>query len=162
MDHSSSPHPLPDPVLADPDLMQGLANWLELRLHETAGWISGSRLFGLTVLDADGVGRNADDAVRLTFLADGHVYALLDSPTAMVATLFDALGLCCYGTATKLDSGEQHRCRTVLVANQYGQATSNRMEGSTPEPMGRASGPVAERVDALFDVFRSADGQRRA
>ncbi len=143
----------------DLETLDDLAAWLEVRLHETAGWTCGSRLYGLTVLDPDGVGRNADDAARFTFLAEGDVYALLDGPAAVAGTLFDALGLCCLGTATRLDTGERFRCRTVLVANEGGQSTVNRIKGSAPERMGRASGPIAEIVDGLFGLVRQREPQ---
>lgn len=143
----------------DLETLDDLAAWLEVRLHETAGWTCGSRLYGLTVLDPDGVGRNADDAARFTFLAEGDIYALLDGPAAVAGTLFDALGLCCLGTATRLDTGERFRCRTVLVANEGGQSTVNRIKGSAPERMGRASGPIAEIVDGLFGLVRQREPQ---
>lgn len=136
---------------------QDLANWLELRLHETIGWASGSRMYGLSVLDTDALARNADEAARITFLAEGDVYNVLEGPTALAATMYDAIGLCCFGTATHLDTGEQRRCRTVLVANEDGQATTNRLMGARPEAMGRASGPIAAIVDELFDVIRPRD-----
>lgn len=141
----------------NPALHQHLADWLELRLHETIGWGSGSRMYGLSVLDPDALGRNADEAVRITFLAEGDVYDILDGPTAVAATMFDAIGLCCFGTATHLDTGERRRCRTVLVANEHGQATTNRLMGAAPEAMGRASGPIAAIVDDLYDVIRPAE-----
>jgi hypothetical protein len=138
---------------------QQLADWLELRLHETIGWGSGNRLYGLTVLDREALGRNADEAVRVAFLAEGDVYSILEGPIALAATMFDATGLCCFGTATHLDTGERRRCRTVLVANEDGQATTNRLLGGPPESMGRASGPVATIVDGLYDVIRSTEAR---
>jgi len=153
MNNDSLHHNVPSADLAHQDL----ANWLELRLHETIGWGTGSRMYGLTALDAEALGRNADDAVRITFLAEGDVYDLLESPTAVTATMFDAIGLCCYGTATHLVTGESRRCRTVLVANEFGQATTNRLKGAPPEPMGRASGPIAAIVDELYDVIRPGE-----
>ena len=137
--------------------LDNLAVWLEVRLHETAGWSCGSRLYGLTLLDPEGLGRNAEDAVRFTFLAEGDVYALLDGPAALAGTMFDALGLCCLGTATRLDSGERFRCRTVLVANECGQSTVNRIKDEAPERMGRATGPIAEIVDGLFGLAHTAE-----
>ena len=144
----------------DEELLDHLATWLELRLHETAGWDTGSRLYGLTVMDPEALGRNADGAARISLLAEGDVYELLDSPVAIAATVFDAVGLCCFGTATRLDTGERSRCRTVLVANECGQSTVNRLQGRPPERMGMASGPVAERVDLLFSAFRSTETHR--
>ena len=141
-------------------LLDDLASWLELRLHETVGWGSGSRIYGLTLLDPEALGRNGDEAARFTFLAEGDVYALLESPTAVMATMFEAIGLCCFGTATRLDTGERHRCRTLLVANEWGQSTVNRLKGLRPERMGVSSGPVAERVAELFDAIRSTETHR--
>lgn len=130
--------------------LAALAMWFELRVQERVGWRDGSRLFGLEVLDAGALERNADTAARVTFLAEGDVYELLESDCAVLATRFDALGLCCFGTATNLRTGERFRSRTVLVATPFGQSTVNRLQGAPPEHMGAASGPVADRVAALF------------
>ena len=125
-----------------------LALWFERELHETIGWARGSRLYGLTV-NLGGKGNSNEP--RRTFLADGWVYDLLEGSSALVAaTRFDALGLCCFGKATNLDTLETFRCRTVLVANAHGQCVVNRIRGREPELSGRATGPVAQRVEALF------------
>jgi hypothetical protein len=142
-----------------PDLLADLASWLELRLHEADDWRSPSRLYGLTVLDPDALGRNADSAAAFTFLAEGEVYALLECPAVVAAATFDALGIACTGTATRLDTGERYRCRTVLVADGTGQSTVNRLRGEAPERMGRASGPVADRVELLFRALRSTESR---
>jgi len=88
--------------------------------------------------------------VRVTFLAEGWVYDLLDGPSAVAATRYDALGLCCFGKATRLDTLERFRCRTVLVAVANDQFAVNRLRGKPPELMGRPNGPVSEQVAGLF------------
>ena len=138
--------------------LDALAMWFELRVQERVGWRDGSRLFGLEVLDAGSLERNADTAARVTFLAEGDVYELLDGECALLATRFDALGLCCFGTATNLRTGERFRSRTVLVATPFGQSTVNRLQGGSPEHMGVARGPVADRVAALFVESNGTDG----
>jgi len=139
-----------------------LASWLELRIHEEEPWGTAARLYGITVIDEELLGRNADEAARYTLLAEGPVYDLLDSPTAVMATMFDAVGLCCHGTATRLDTGGRFRCRTVLVADEGGHVAVNRLEGTAPEVMGAARGPIAERMNRLFDILRSAEPHRPA
>jgi len=138
--------------------LDALAMWFELRVQERVGWREGSRLFGLEVLDASALDRNADSAARVTFLAEGDVYELLDGECALVATRFDALGLCCFGTATNLRTGERFRSRTVLVATPFGQSTVNRLQGGAPEHVGVARGPVADRVGALFVESNGTEG----
>lgn len=134
----------------DEHMLDALAMWFELRMQERVGWRDGSRLYGLEVLDADALERNGDTAARITFVAEGDVYELLDGECAALAASFDALGLCCFGTATNLRTGERYRSRTVLVATPQGQSTVNRLQGASPEHMGVARGPVADRVAALF------------
>jgi hypothetical protein len=134
----------------DPHLLTELARWLEVRLHETVGWTEGSRLYGLSVLDRDALTDDGDRAARIVFLGSGDVYELLDGESARHAVLFDAMALCCFGVATELDTGIRRRCRTVLVADHTGQATVNRMRGRPAEPLGVASGPVADLVARLF------------
>jgi len=151
-----------EPTSLPPTRLAELASWLELRIHEEEPWGTAARLYGITVLDGDLLGRNADEAARYTLLAEGPVYDLLDSPTAVMATMFDAIGLCCHGTATRLDIGGRFRCRTVLAADEGGHVAVNRVEGMTPEVMGAATGPVAERMNRLFDILRSAEPHRPA
>ena len=68
----------------------------------------------------------------------------------VAATRYDALGLCCFGKATRLDTLERFRCRTVLVAVANDQFAVNRLRGKPPELMGRPNGPVSEQVAGLF------------
>ena len=137
-------------ALADPELLDEMAVWLEQRLDETVGWRHASRLYGLTVLDRDGLRAGSAGAMRFAFLAEGYVYDVLAGPSAALATVYDALGLCCFGMATSGETELRRRCRTVLVANGSGQTTVNRLRGSGPERLGRPTGPVAELVAALF------------
>jgi len=141
-----------------------LASWLERRLDETVGWQHSSRLYGITVIDRESLiagTPDGNDAARVTYLAQGWVYDLLDSPSAGIATEYDALGLCCFGRATHLETLERSRCRTVLVADSTGQSCVNRLRGRTPELTGRPSGPVADRVSALFEGQRATEARRR-
>jgi hypothetical protein len=165
--NDTSPHPSsPDPTIAAasarPDgYLDQLVSWLERRLDETVGWRHASRLYGLTVLDRDALLAGAPDAARVTFLAEGWVYDLLASPSARLATEYDALGLCCFGRATNLETLERSRCRTVLVADASGQATVNRLRGKPPVLAGHPTGPVADVVEALFGTIPSAPTDRR-
>ena len=149
-----------DDCQTDPGFsLDALASWLELRIHEHEPWGGPAQLYGLTVEDAGALGRNADGAARQRLLACGQVYDLLDSPAAVMATMFDAIGLCCFGMATRLDTGARSRCRTVVVATERDQRSVNRMEGQHPELMGVPRGPVADRLDRLFDVLRSTEAR---
>lgn len=136
-----------------PTFLDALAEWFEHSVDETVGWRHSSRLYGLTVLDCDALvarGTAATGAVRFTYLAHGWVYDLLAGPSAEAATRYDALALCCFGRATHLETLEQSRCRTVLVADGAGVSTVNRLRGQPPVLTGRPTGPVAELVAELF------------
>lgn len=141
----------------DPSFLTDAALWFERRLHETVGWSEGSRLYGLNILDRAALSRDDDHAARIVFLGSGDVYELLAGESARFAVLSDVLALCCFGVATELDTGIRRRCRTVLVADHTGQATVNRMRGRPAEPLGTASGPVADLVARLF-TEESDDG----
>jgi hypothetical protein len=77
--------PIPTPL--------DLAVCVEASLH---GSLDGfglhrARLYGVTVVDPDGVRRGADGALRISFLAEhGDVYELLDAPGSAIARMFDA------------------------------------------------------------------------
>jgi hypothetical protein len=134
------------PTLDDPrpvDLA-GLAVWFEARMDEAVGWRSSSRLYGLSVIDPDGVGAGHAGAVRVTFVADGDPYVVLPGHAGAVAARYDAIGLCCFGIATEVRSGRTRRCRTVVVGDRRGLEAVNRVAGGAPESLGRPRGPLAE------------------
>ncbi|NDE52355.1 MAG: hypothetical protein EB005_04050, partial [Actinobacteria bacterium] len=50
-----------------------------------------ARLYGINIVDRDGIAANADGALRISFLAEhGDVYELLEARTSSVARMFDA------------------------------------------------------------------------
>ena len=63
-----------------------------------------ARLYGISVVDAGGVDRLEDGALRITFLAEhGDVYELIDAPTSAIARMFDAAVVLTCGWAEPID-----------------------------------------------------------
>jgi hypothetical protein len=139
-----------------------LADLLEQRIDETIGWSDGSRLYGISVLDLDEVVAGNAEAARLSFLADGWVYDLLAGPAAELAAQHDALGLCCFGTATDLTSGKRRRCRTILVADEHGQLALNRVRGHAALVTDSPAGGVPDLVRGIFGRLHAPPTRSRA
>jgi len=72
-----------------------LARWLEARLHESIGFcLTGSRLYGLEVIDPDGLDTGEPTAARVSFLAEAADRAsTVSHPDARSAGAFDAAAL---------------------------------------------------------------------
>jgi hypothetical protein len=93
----SSVAPIPTPL--------DLAVCVEASLH---GSLDGfglrrARLYGVTVVDPDGLRRGADGALRISFLAEhGDVYELLDAPGSAIARMFDAAVVLTCGWAARV------------------------------------------------------------
>lgn len=123
-----------------------------------------ARLYGISVVDPAGVERNADGALRISFLAEhGDVYELLDSTRSGVARMFDAAAVLTCGWAAPVDDAEddlppsahprRRRVRLVVVVGDAGVGSVLRF-ADTPEEIitdpGNATGSLAEAVEQLW------------
>ena len=72
-----------------------LARWLEARLHESMGFrLAGSRLYGLELIDPDGLDTDEPAAARVSFLVEAADRELaVAHPDARSAAAFDAAAL---------------------------------------------------------------------
>lgn len=98
-----------------------LSRWLHHRLRETAPPSSPVQLFGLEVIDPDGIDALDLSSVRTTFVCDGNdPRAVLDHPDAWRAFEFDAVALVRHGwsvvpTASVRPGVAARRQRGVVV-----------------------------------------------
>jgi hypothetical protein len=148
--------PIPTPL--------DLAVCVEASLH---GSLDGfglrrARLYGVTVVDPDGVHRGADGALRISFLAEhGDVYELLDAPGSAIARMFDAAVVLTCGWAAP-------------VAGQHPAAAPGGELDEDGEPVGEldvppSAHPLRRRVrlvvaisdDGVASVLRFADAPDR-
>ena len=70
-----------------------LATCVEHSLHLSLDRfdLSAARLYGITVVDPEGIPTKADGSLRITFLAEhADVYELLEAPTSAISKMFDA------------------------------------------------------------------------
>jgi len=83
-----------------------LATCVEQSLHMSLDGfdLKRARLYGISVVDAGGVNRLEDGALRITFLAEhGDVYELIDAPTSAIVRMFDAAVVLTCGWAAPID-----------------------------------------------------------
>jgi len=69
-----------------------MARWFEARLHDSVGFcLRGSRLYGLEVIDPDGLGRGEPAAARVSFIAEAEDRErVVRHPDALRVADFDA------------------------------------------------------------------------
>ncbi len=70
-----------------------LATCVEASLHTSLDGfdLPRARLYGVSIVNANGVASHEDGALRISFLAEhGDVYELLDAPSSAIARMFDA------------------------------------------------------------------------
>lgn len=72
-----------------------LVRWFESRLHESVGFcLTGSRLYGLEVIDPDGLEHGDPTAARVSFLAEAaDRETVVRHPDARTAAAFDAAAM---------------------------------------------------------------------
>ncbi len=72
-----------------------LIRWFESRLHESVGFcLRGCRLYGLEVIDPEGLGNGDPMAARVSFIAEADDRAsVVRHPDARVVAAFDAAAL---------------------------------------------------------------------
>ena len=145
-----------------------LATCIEHSLHLSLDRfdLSAARLYGITIVDPDGIASNADGALRITFLAEhADVYELLDAPTSAISKMFDAAVVLTCGWAAPLDGDDEpselapsrhprrRRVRLVVTVCDNGVASVLRF-ADTPEEIvtddGAARGTLADAVNSLW------------
>ena len=159
-----------------------LATCVEQSLHMSLDGfdLKRARLYGISVVDAGGVDRLEDGALRITFLAEhGDVYELIDAPTSAIVRMFDAAVVLTCGWAAPIDrsheSGDnddaddddddanekvppsQHpqrrRVRLVVVVGDHGVGSVLRFADTPKEIVtdaGSARGSLADAVTNLW------------
>ncbi len=157
-----------------------LATCVEQSLHSSLDGfdLKRARLYGISVVDAGGVDRLEDGALRITFLAEhGDVYELIDAPTSAIVRMFDAAVVLTCGWAAPIDrniesnkDGEdndddanekvppsQHpqrrRVRLVVVVGDQGVGSVLRFADTPKEIVtdaGSARGSLADAVTNLW------------
>jgi hypothetical protein len=72
-----------------------LVRWFESRLHESVGFCqTGCRLYGLEVIDPEGLATGHPTAARVSFLAEAHDReSVVRHPNAREVTAFDAAAM---------------------------------------------------------------------
>ena len=155
-----------------------LATCVEQSLHMSLDGfdLKRARLYGISVVDAGGVDRLEDGALRITFLAEhGDVYELIDAPTSAIVRMFDAAVVLTCGWAAPIDRSDaseddddadvddeklppsQHpqrrRVRLVVVVGDQGVGSVLRFADAPKEIVtdaGSARGSLADAVNNLW------------
>lgn len=132
------PQNLHAPQPPEPSVAQRLAAWFDARLEETAVVPTGTvRLYGLEVLDPDGLGRLDPTAARVVYLAEAvdecTLYAL---PEARRLADFDAGATLQHVWVPVTEDSprpgsfaHRRRARVVFVTDRDDDATTVRVEG---------------------------------
>ena len=154
-----------------------LATCVEASLHTSLDGfdLPRARLYGVSIVNANGVASHEDGALRISFLAEhGDVYELLDAPSSAIARMFDAAVVLTCGWAAPIsrqdhDDHDDHettddevppsqhpqrrRVRLVVVVCDDGVASVLRF-ADTPDDIvtdaGSARGSLADAVNNLW------------
>jgi hypothetical protein len=155
-----------------------LATCVEQSLHMSLDGfdLKRARLYGISVVDAGGVNRLEDGALRITFLAEhGDVYELIDAPTSAIVRMFDAAVVLTCGWAAPIDRShesddddvdldanekvppsqhpQRRRVRLVVVVGDQGVGSVLRFADTPKEIVtdaGSARGSLADAVTNLW------------
>ena len=150
-----------------------LATCVEQSLHMSLDGfdLKRARLYGISVVDAGGVNRLEDGALRITFLAEhGDVYELIDAPTSAIVRMFDAAVVLTCGWAAPIDRKsesddsddenlppsqhpQRRRVRLVVVVGDQGVGSVLRFADTPKEIVtdaGSARGSLADAVTNLW------------
>ena len=156
-----------------------LATCVEQSLHVSLDGfdLKRARLYGIRVVDAGGVDRLEDGALRITFLAEhGDVYELIDAPTSAIVRMFDAAVVLTCGWAAPIDRShesddddadgdddaeklppsqhpQRRRVRLVVVVGDQGVGSVLRFADTPKEIVtdaGSARGSLADAVNNLW------------
>ena len=127
-----------------------------------------ARLYGIAVVDSEGITNNVDGALRITFLAEhGDVYELLDAPTSAIARMFDAAVVLTCGWAAPVHDDDsdtefagspsehplRRRVRLVVAVCDDGVGSVLRFADSPYDVIsdpGAARGSLADAVTNLW------------
>lgn len=118
-----------------PHLPLLLARWFDERLHESVGFaVRGCRLYGVELVDEEGLAQGSPTAARSSFLAEASDrMAVLEQPDARRALEFDAVAMvvvewrpmASVGPARPSEFAPRRRVRTVeLVVTADGAGAS--------------------------------------
>jgi hypothetical protein len=151
--------------MAAPDHLNSvLARYLDRRLAETVcDELLVSRLYGLEVIDADGVCTDRDGAARFICIGEGSADSLLDGPAHLAAYAHDAVALVSAGWSTPLtdplaavstETAPPVRRRVVVTVvgstgGPIGSVLRDCATGSAIDP-GPVVGRLADRVADLW------------
>ena len=156
-----------------------IATCVEASLHSSLDGFNlpRARLYGVSIVDANGIASHQDGALRISFLAEhGDVYELLDAPSSAIARMFDVAVVLTCGWAAPLNRDEnddearldveirdevppsQHplrrRVRLVVAVCDKGVASVLRF-ADTPNDIvtdaGAARGSLADAVKDLWN-----------
>ena len=124
-----------------------------------------ARLYGISVVDPQGIEGNVDGSLRISFLAEhGDVYELLESSGSSIARMFDAAAVLTCGWAAPVDDESEddlppsahprrRRVRLVVVVGDAGVGSVLRFADTPAEIVtdpGNAKGSLADAVERLW------------
>jgi hypothetical protein len=123
-----------------------------------------ARLYGINIVDVAGVEKQADGALRISFLAEhGDVYELLEARGSAIARMFDAAAVLTCGWAAPVDDDEsdvppsvhprRRRVRLLVVVGDGGVGSVLRFADTPDEVItdpGNAKGSLADAVEQLW------------
>ena len=151
-----------------------LATCVEASLHTSLDGfdLPRARLYGVSIVNANGVASHEDGALRISFLAEhGDVYELIDAPTSAIVRMFDAAVVLTCGWAAPIDRSDQchddddaeklppsqhpqrRRVRLVVVVGDQGVGSVLRFADTPKEIVtdaGSARGSLADAVNNLW------------
>ncbi|MFZ9844071.1 MAG: hypothetical protein ACO3EQ_06975, partial [Ilumatobacteraceae bacterium] len=128
-----------------------------------------ARLYGVNIVDSQGVEDHANGALRISFLAEhGDVYELLEARGSAIARMFDAAAVLTCGWAAPVgdDNGDgndddlspsvhprRRRVRLLVVVSDAGVGSVLRFADTPDEVVtdpGNAKGSLADAVEQLW------------
>ena len=124
-----------------------------------------ARLYGVNIVDPQGVEHHVDGALRISFLAEhGDVYELLEARGSAIARMFDAAAVLTCGWAAPVDDGNEddlppsvhprrRRVRLLVVVGDAGVGSVLRFADTPDEVVtdpGNAKGSLADAVEQLW------------
>lgn len=147
-----------------------VATCVERSLHSSLDGfdLKRARLYGIAVVDHEGIALNADGALRITFLAEhGDVYELLDAPTSSIARMFDAAVVLTCGWAAPVQDDEpdaefdgppsehpmRRRVRLVVAVCDDGVGSVLRFADSPDEVIGDPGAARGSLADAVTNLW---------
>ncbi len=155
-----------------------IATCVEASLHSSLDGFNlpRARLYGVSIVDANGIASHQDGALRISFLAEhGDVYELLDAPSSAIARMFDVAVVLTCGWAAPLNRDEnddearlddeirdevppsQHplrrRVRLVVAVCDKGVASVLRFADTPNEIVTDAGAARGSLADAVKDLW---------